>query len=164
MTTTSITVQEGQNKRFYDFFLKKEALINDDGSLVRTEAAYEALRNAMLSADCGFELLMIRVGKNPADRRNPHFCLHAPALRKIYLDPLQSFRSTVEEFVRCGRVRLWSFPSRPEFWLKQPLPEAVPEELTPVPYVEELDNVIDGIEIVQNEQLEATHESGTDAN
>lgn len=162
MTTTSITVQEGKNKRYYDFFISKDAFVNDDGSLVRTEIAYEVLRNAMLSADCGFEMLMIRVGKNPADRKQPHFCLHAPSLRKIFLDPLQAFRSTTEEIVRCGRVRLWSFPSRAEFWNKTPLPESVPEELTPV-IADEIDSEIDGIEVTYAFEPEVTSEPGTNA-
>lgn len=120
MSTISLSITPGKDNRYFDFRVQRNAFTNEDGTPVRTEVLYESLRNALLGAEIGLEMIMIRVGKYPAYRTMPHFALHVPALKRIYYDPLQAFRSSVNEINRRGSLRLWSFRSEADFWEVKP--------------------------------------------
>lgn len=115
----SVSVTPGKENRYFDLRVPKNSFLTDAGAPVRPEVLYESIRNALLNTDLGFEMIMIRVGKNPAYRSMPHFALHVPSQKRIYYDPLQAFRSSVTEINRRGSLRLWSFRSEAEFWETQ---------------------------------------------
>lgn len=122
MSTTklSISVTPGKENRYFDLRVNRNSFVNDDGTPVRPEVLYESVRHALLGADLGLEMIMIRVGKYPAYRSQPHFAFHIPAQKRIYYDPLQAFRSSVTEINRRGSLRLWSFRSEADFWEVKP--------------------------------------------
>jgi hypothetical protein len=122
MSTTklSISVTPGKENRYFDLRVNRNSFINDDGTPVRPEVLYESIRHALLGAELGLEMIMIRVGKYPAYRSQPHFAFHVPAQKRIYYDPLQAFRSSVTEINNRGSLRLWSFRSEAAFWEVKP--------------------------------------------